>query len=134
MWSTRANCGAATSPTRPVRAVHADGNNAVVDAAHTNTRDRLVEKARSMKVGDGLDAGVEMGPVISRRHRERVLGYVETGVSEGATLLVDGRSTAVMDRPDGFFVPSSCLSTGRHKCSGFSTSNVFAGLVSWSAT
>jgi malonate-semialdehyde dehydrogenase (acetylating)/methylmalonate-semialdehyde dehydrogenase len=75
-----------------------------VGDAHKNTRDRLVEKARTMKVGDGLEPGVEMGPVISRRHRERVLGYVEKGVSEGASLLVDGRSTAVLDRPDGFFV------------------------------
>ena len=75
-----------------------------VGDAHKSTRDRLVDTAKHMKVGDGLEPGIDMGPVISRRHRERVLGYVEKGVSEGAQLLVDGRSTAVMDRPDGFFV------------------------------
>ncbi len=75
-----------------------------VGDAHTSTRDRMVDTARNMKVGDGMDAGVDMGPLISRKHRERVLGYVEKGVSEGAQLLVDGRSTVVLDRPEGFFV------------------------------
>ena len=78
-----------------------------VGDAHTATRDRMVETARNMKVGDGLEAGIDMGPVISRKHRQRVLGYVDKGVSEGAKLLVDGRSTAVMDRPEGFFVGPS---------------------------
>jgi malonate-semialdehyde dehydrogenase (acetylating)/methylmalonate-semialdehyde dehydrogenase len=45
-----------------------------------------------------------MGPVISRKHRDRVVGYVEKGVADGARLVVDGRSTTVADRPGGFFV------------------------------
>jgi malonate-semialdehyde dehydrogenase (acetylating) / methylmalonate-semialdehyde dehydrogenase len=42
--------------------------------------------------------------VISARHRDRVVQYIERGVAEGAVLLVDGRTTRVDDRPDGYFV------------------------------
>jgi malonate-semialdehyde dehydrogenase (acetylating)/methylmalonate-semialdehyde dehydrogenase len=78
-----------------------------VGGAHTPARDRLIEAAASMKVGDGLEPGVTMGPVISARHRDRVLSYVERGVTEGARLALDGRTTRVADRPDGFFVGPS---------------------------
>jgi malonate-semialdehyde dehydrogenase (acetylating)/methylmalonate-semialdehyde dehydrogenase len=72
--------------------------------AHTPARDRLVEAARALKVGDGSVPGVTMGPVISAPHRERVLGYIDTGVKEGAKLLLDGRGARVEDRPNGYFV------------------------------
>ena len=45
-----------------------------------------------------------MGPVITGKHRERVLGYVDKGIGEGAKLLLDGRKNPVSDRPDGFFM------------------------------
>ena len=73
-----------------------------VGKAHGDVRERLVATARSMKVGDGMEDGVDMGPVISAPHRDRVRGYVEKGVKEGATLLVDGREA---DLPRaGFFI------------------------------
>src|SRR5438552_6498926 len=75
-----------------------------VGAAHREARERLVESARGLKVGDGAQPGVTMGPVISARHRERVVAYIGKGETEGATLLVDGRQTRVPDRPNGFFV------------------------------
>src|SRR5688572_17466005 len=75
-----------------------------VGAAHKQARDLLIESARSLKVGDGLEPGVTMGPVISGKHRERVLGYVEKGVSEGAKLALDGRALKVKDREEGFFL------------------------------
>jgi malonate-semialdehyde dehydrogenase (acetylating)/methylmalonate-semialdehyde dehydrogenase len=75
-----------------------------VGEAHATTRERLIESARSLRVGDGLEPGVTMGPVISGRHRERVLGYVDHGVKEGATLALDGRQVRVIDRPNGFFL------------------------------
>src|SRR5687767_3242725 len=75
-----------------------------VGEAHKETRDRLIESARSLKVGDGIEPGVTMGPVISAKHRERVLGYVEKGLSEGAKLALDGRSLKVKDREEGFFI------------------------------
>jgi malonate-semialdehyde dehydrogenase (acetylating)/methylmalonate-semialdehyde dehydrogenase len=78
-----------------------------VGDAHQPARDRLIEAAAALKVGDGLDPGVGMGPVISQPHRQRVLTYVERGVSEGARLALDGRTTRVADRPDGYFVGPS---------------------------
>ncbi|HEY2907835.1 MAG TPA: CoA-acylating methylmalonate-semialdehyde dehydrogenase [Vicinamibacterales bacterium] len=75
-----------------------------VGDVHKETRDRMVAQAKALKVGDGLQPGVTMGPVISAKHRDRVLGYVEKGVAEGAKLLVDGRQTRVADRPHGYFV------------------------------
>jgi malonate-semialdehyde dehydrogenase (acetylating)/methylmalonate-semialdehyde dehydrogenase len=73
-----------------------------VGDAHKSTRERLIDAAKSLKIGDGLEPGVTMGPVISAKHRERVLGYVEHGVKEGAKLALDGRSSEVPG--EGFFV------------------------------
>ncbi len=75
-----------------------------VGDAHRETRDRMVAAARALKVGDGLEAGVQMGPVISAPHRDRVVSYIGKGVAEGGKLLVDGRQTRVPDRPNGYFV------------------------------
>ena len=78
-----------------------------VGDAHVESRDRLVASVRALKVGDGTEPGVTMGPVISAGHKERVLGYIDKGVAEGAKLLVDGRGTRVADRPRGYFVGPS---------------------------
>jgi malonate-semialdehyde dehydrogenase (acetylating) / methylmalonate-semialdehyde dehydrogenase len=75
-----------------------------VGEAHQEARDRLVESARSLKVGDGMVAGVQMGPVISGAHRDRVTQYIDKGVHEGAKLVLDGRGVAVAERDHGFFV------------------------------
>jgi malonate-semialdehyde dehydrogenase (acetylating) / methylmalonate-semialdehyde dehydrogenase len=75
-----------------------------VGSVHAEARDRMVAQAQALKVGDGLQPGVTMGPVISARHRDRVVEYVGKGVSEGAKLLVDGRQTRVPDRPNGYYV------------------------------
>jgi malonate-semialdehyde dehydrogenase (acetylating) / methylmalonate-semialdehyde dehydrogenase len=75
-----------------------------VGEAHAEARERLVAAARSLKVGDGLQPGVQMGPVISGTHRDRVKTYIDKGVKEGAKLVLDGRSVAVADREEGFFV------------------------------
>ncbi len=70
--------------------------------------DQLLEKftaaAKAMKVGDGLEEFTAMGPVVSAAHKERVLGYIEKGVSEGADLILDGRNFTVPECPNGFFV------------------------------
>src|SRR5437762_2276456 len=69
-----------------------------VGEIHTEARERMVESARALKVGDGAQPGVTMGPVISARHRDRVVAYIGKGETEGAKLLVDGRQTRVPDR------------------------------------
>ncbi len=55
-------------------------------------------------VGNGLDKGVQMGPVISAAHRQRIFDYVDGGKAEGADLVVDGRNLAVDGCPDGHWV------------------------------
>lgn len=65
----------------------------------------LREKAAGLKVGlTDRDKTVEMGPLISQEHRERILGYIEAGVKEGATLALDGRGVKVEGGENGFFV------------------------------
>ena len=53
---------------------------------------RLVERARTLKVLHGLDLSAEMGPIVTAAAHQRITGYIEQGVKEGAKLLVDGRS------------------------------------------
>jgi malonate-semialdehyde dehydrogenase (acetylating) / methylmalonate-semialdehyde dehydrogenase len=75
-----------------------------VGEAHREARDRMAESAKALRVGDGMEKGVSMGPVISAHHRERVLGYIEKGVEEGAKLVVDGRKLRVAGNEKGFFL------------------------------
>ncbi|MGH9365987.1 MAG: CoA-acylating methylmalonate-semialdehyde dehydrogenase, partial [Thermoanaerobaculia bacterium] len=75
-----------------------------VGEAHAAARDRMVASVKALKVGDGMEPGVAMGPLISGKHREKVAGYIEKGVHEGAKLLVDGRGLKVPDRDGGFFL------------------------------
>jgi malonate-semialdehyde dehydrogenase (acetylating)/methylmalonate-semialdehyde dehydrogenase len=75
-----------------------------VGEAHGEARDRLAASTRALQVGDGMEGGVSMGPVISARHRERVLDYIDKGVREGAELVVDGRDLSVEGSEKGFFL------------------------------
>jgi malonate-semialdehyde dehydrogenase (acetylating)/methylmalonate-semialdehyde dehydrogenase len=75
-----------------------------VGDAYGKFKDRFLEAARAIKIGNGMDPGVTMGPVISRAHRERVLGYIQKGIDEGAELLLDGRGVKVDGYPDGNWV------------------------------
>ena len=73
--------------------------------------DPLVEAIRErmakLSIGPGTDPESEMGPLITREHRDRVAGYIGAGAEEGATVVVDGRDT-VFDG-DGFFLGVSLL-------------------------
>ena len=62
----------------------------------------LVAKTRAMKIGDGNQAGIDMGPVVTSDHCRKVTGYIEKGVAEGAKPLCDGRESAPQN--GGFFV------------------------------
>ena len=64
---------------------------------------KLAERARALKVRDGMDAEAEMGPIVTKEAKARIEGYVDLGVKEGATLVVDGRGFTVPGREDGFF-------------------------------
>jgi malonate-semialdehyde dehydrogenase (acetylating) / methylmalonate-semialdehyde dehydrogenase len=63
-----------------------------VGDAHEQVLDRLVTVSRALRVGDGLDAEVDVGPVISCEARDRIDGWVDQAVADGAELLLDGRS------------------------------------------
>ncbi|HWK43485.1 MAG TPA: CoA-acylating methylmalonate-semialdehyde dehydrogenase [Stellaceae bacterium] len=65
----------------------------------------LTERAKSLKIGDGLaDPTIEMGPIVTEIARRRIIGYIDKGVAEGATPLVDGRGFAANGREDGYFL------------------------------
>jgi malonate-semialdehyde dehydrogenase (acetylating)/methylmalonate-semialdehyde dehydrogenase len=64
----------------------------------------IAERARALPVGPGTRRGVEMGPVITGAHRDRILGFISAGIDEGAKLVVDGRRLAVPEGERGFFV------------------------------
>jgi malonate-semialdehyde dehydrogenase (acetylating)/methylmalonate-semialdehyde dehydrogenase len=78
-----------------------------VGDVYESLRDRFVEAAAGLKVGDPLDETVQMGPVISPAHKERVLGYIEQGLSQGAKLLLDGRDIEVEGCENGYFIGPS---------------------------
>lgn len=63
----------------------------------------LVEKTSKLRIGDGSKDGTDMGPLVTAQHREKVVGYIERGVSDGAKPLCDGRETQHAG-PAGFFL------------------------------
>jgi malonate-semialdehyde dehydrogenase (acetylating)/methylmalonate-semialdehyde dehydrogenase len=75
----------------------------VGEAKHPFT-ERIVEDARTRRVGFGLDEGVQMGPVINPESKARIEGLIATGEREGGRLLVDGRDGAVDGFADGWFL------------------------------
>ncbi len=72
--------------------------------AYEPFRERLLSAAKDLRLGYGLEPGVSMGPVVSAKHKEKVLSYVEAGRKDGATLLLDGRASKVEKHPRGHFV------------------------------
>jgi len=65
---------------------------------------RLAPRVKALKIGDGMDAQTEMGPLVTAQHRAKVAGYIEDGVAAGAELVVDGRNHTVPGRENGFFL------------------------------
>jgi len=72
----------------------------LVDAIRTRTE--------GLVIGPGTDPASEMGPLVTAAHRDRVAGYVDAGVSAGASLVVDGRRLEIAGHEDGFFL-GPCL-------------------------
>jgi len=67
----------------------------------------IMERLPRVKVGDGMDPSSEMGPLVTREHRDKVASYLESGPEQGATIVADGRETA--PEGDGFFLGVSLL-------------------------
>lgn len=67
--------------------------------------ERMVQKAKALKVGRSYDPSTNLGPLVSQKHKDRVLGWIEKGIQEGADLVLDGRDVQVSDDcKGGFFV------------------------------
>jgi len=83
------------------------GSNVVVvgdDAFYEKTKKTLVEAAKSTKTGYGLDESVQMGPLRSKAAKDKVLSYIDTGLKEGASLILDGRNITVPGYENGYFI------------------------------
>ncbi len=76
----------------------------VVGDIYQPLKARFIEAAANLKVGDPSDETVQMGPVISKESKERVLAYIERGLAEGAELILDGRQVQVHGSEKGYFV------------------------------
>ncbi len=74
--------------------------------------DAIRERMSKIKVGPGMEEGNDMGPLITREHRDRVASYLDCAVSEGATVAVDGRKDAVCSGA-GFFLGTSLVDNVR---------------------
>jgi len=82
----------------------AGANIVAVGDVYEPLKQKLVEAAKSIKVGNGQDESVQMGPLRSKQAKEKVLSYIETGIKEGAKLILDGRNSKVEGHENGYFI------------------------------
>jgi len=80
-----------------------------VGEAQKTFRDSITAAASSLKVGNGLDEGVQMGPVINPQSRARIESLIETGANQGADILLDGRDAKIAKGEHGNFVKPTVL-------------------------
>ncbi|MBJ3785867.1 CoA-acylating methylmalonate-semialdehyde dehydrogenase [Devosia sediminis] len=73
-----------------------------------DTADALIAKLKprveSLKIGPATDKDAEMGPVVTKMHRDKIVGYIDSGVEEGAKLVVDGRGFKLQGYENGYYV------------------------------
>jgi malonate-semialdehyde dehydrogenase (acetylating)/methylmalonate-semialdehyde dehydrogenase len=75
-----------------------------VGDVYESLKDKLVKEASQLKVGNGMDETVQMGPVVSQKSLDRIMECVDKGLEEGAELLLDGRGVQVEGHPNGYFI------------------------------
>ncbi|MCO4053273.1 MAG: CoA-acylating methylmalonate-semialdehyde dehydrogenase [Bosea sp.] len=80
----------------------------VGEATATELVKRLIPRVESLKVGPSTDGSADFGPLVTKAHLERVKGYVDLGIKEGATLAVDGRGFTMQGYENGFYM-GGCL-------------------------
>jgi malonate-semialdehyde dehydrogenase (acetylating) / methylmalonate-semialdehyde dehydrogenase len=80
-----------------------------IGEAQRTFRDAIADAAASIKVGFGLDKGVQMGPVISKDSKKRIESLIATGVRDGAKPIVDGRNTKIASYENGNFLKPTVL-------------------------
>ena len=80
---------------------------AVGDETADTLVEKLVPRIQELKIGPGNSSDIEMGPVVTKQAYHRITDLIEKGVSEGASLVVDGRSFNLQGYEDGFFMGGS---------------------------
>lgn len=78
-----------------------------VDPIGDDLIDKIVSRVEGLKVGPGDDTSSQMGPLVTRAHRDRVASYLDAGVAEGAKLVIDGRGHPVAGPDSGFWLGPS---------------------------
>jgi malonate-semialdehyde dehydrogenase (acetylating)/methylmalonate-semialdehyde dehydrogenase len=91
--------------------------------------EHISDAASSRRVGFGLDAGVEMGPVITGESKQRIEGLIAQGQAEGASVLVDGRQKSVSGYEDGYWVFPTVLDNV-HPDSSIAKTEIFGPVLS----
>jgi aldehyde dehydrogenase (NAD+) len=91
--------------------------------------DRIVERVQSLRVGNGLSGDTEMGPLVNSDQLERVLGYIEVGKGEGATLRCGGERLTGGDYEHGFFVQPTVF-TGVKRTMRIAREEIFGPVLS----
>lgn len=76
----------------------------VEDTIYDKYVEKLIEGAKGIKIGNGLDEGVKMGPVISEQHMNKILDYIEIGKKEGATVALGGYRMTGPEYEKGYFI------------------------------
>ena len=82
----------------------AAANLLAVGDVYDEIKEKFVAAAKALKTGPGLDESVNVGPVITDKSLQRIHGYIETGLKEGAKLLLDGRGVKVNGYENGHFI------------------------------
>ena len=76
----------------------------IVDGVKNSLIDDIVSRANNLKIAPYNDKDSDMGPVISKDHKDKIINYIDRGVEEGASLLLDGRSIKLQGYENGYFV------------------------------
>jgi len=80
---------------------------AVGDKVADDLIGRLMPRVQALKIGPGTDPEAEMGPLVTKEHFDKVTGYIEAGIKEGAKLVLDGRGLKLQGYEKGYFMGGS---------------------------
>jgi malonate-semialdehyde dehydrogenase (acetylating)/methylmalonate-semialdehyde dehydrogenase len=100
-----------------------------IGEAQKTFRDAIAQAASSIRVGNGLDAGIQMGPVITHESKQRIESLISTGVGEGAKPIVDGRNTKISNYEAGNFLTPTVLD-GLSSSSQLAHTEIFGPVLS----
>ncbi len=75
--------------------------------------DKLKPRIAKLRIRNGMEADADMGPVVTAAHRQKILGYIEQGIKEGAQLILDGRTHVVAGNEKGFFLGATLFDRAR---------------------